>query len=318
MVLGPDTRTLIDEGFLSDFEVYAPPAQDWHAVKKTGGDYNMSELDKAVRKAKITGDAVAHYKKLAPGKSAIVFCTSVATAEDVAESFRAAGYNFQSIDGTMDADKRRALIDDMTAGRITGLTSCDIISEGTDIPRIECVILLRPTASTGLHRQQLGRGLRLFPGKERLIVLDHVGNTMAHGLPDENITWSLDGGAGGGKGRTAAGPKLRNCPSCLAVHKTAPVCPRCGHAYEVKARTIEYEEGELQRVERGVAGTGKPLEYWEAALKKLQQIERQRGYKPGWAQYILRSRQAKARAGTDALAAAVEQGLHAGRAAHEH
>lgn len=295
MVLGPDTSELIKAGFLSDYEVYAPPAPDLRGVHKVGGDYNLGELDKAMRKAKITGDAVKHYRKLAHGKSAVVFCTSVAHAEEVAQKFRDAGYNFKSIDGKMDADERRALIDDMTAGRITGLTSCDIISEGTDIPRIECVILLRPTASLGLHRQQVGRGLRLFPGKERLIILDHAGNTMAHGLPDDAIEWSLTSGVGGSGERKDVGPKLRNCPSCLAIHKSAPTCPRCGHVYEVKARRIDYEDGELQKVERGVAGTGKPDEYWQAARRKLEQIQRERGYKPGWADYILRSRQAKAR-----------------------
>jgi len=309
MVLGPHTDELITQGFLSDFEVYAPKPPNLSGVHTRAGDYVSSELDAAMRKAAITGDAVKHYKRLADGKSAVVFCVSVAHAEEVAAQFRAAGYRFKSIDGKMSAEERRGLIKDMTDGKIHGLTSCDIISEGTDIPRIEVVILLRPTKSMGLHRQQIGRGLRPFPGKQSLIILDHAGNTLVHGLPDERVAWTLDGGA---KRETSdeRAVALRNCPKCLSVHKFSPTCPRCGHAYTVKVREVEYVEGELERIVRGShAETGKPKGYWDAALQSLKAVEAAKGYKRGWAEIVLAGRQKKER---DRMRLALEMGVKAG------
>ena len=73
------------------------------------------------------------------------------------------------------------------------LTSCDLISEGLDVPNVSAVILLRPTKSLTLYLQQVGRGMRPAPGKAALVVLDHVGNVIEHGLPDQEPQWSLSG-----------------------------------------------------------------------------------------------------------------------------
>lgn len=309
MVLGPHTDELIAQGFLSDFEVYAPKAPNLSQVHTRGGDYVSAELEAAMRKQVITGDAIKHYRKLADGKSAVVFCVSVAHAEEVAQQFRAAGYKFQSIDGKMSAEQRAALIKDMTDGKLQGLTSCDIISEGTDIPRIEVAILLRPTKSMGLHRQQIGRGLRLFAGKSKLIILDHAGNTLVHGLPDERVEWSLAGGAK----REASGERavaLRNCPKCLAVHKFSLACPRCGHVYVTKSRKIETVDGDLELMVRGShAATGKSKGYWDAALEALETIEKAKGYKKGWAKIVLAARQETER---KRMALALETGVRVG------
>ena len=309
LVEGPDTAELIADGFLSDFQVYAPKPPNLTGVHMRAGDYVAAELDQAMRKAAITGDAVKHYTRLAAGKSAVVFCVSVAHAEEVAEQFRRAGYKFQSIDGKMSAEQRQALIADMTAGRIHGLTSCDIISEGTDIPRIEVVVMLRPTKSFGLYRQMAGRGLRLFDGKDKLLILDHAGNTLVHGMIDEPVEWSLAGGAK----RAESGERsvaLRNCPKCLSVHKSAPECPRCGHVYVVKSRVIEQVDGDLELMVRGShSRTGKSKGYWDAAYEALKAVEQAKGYKRGWAEKVLAGRQEAER---QRMARALEMGVKAG------
>ena len=309
LVEGPDTAELIADGFLSDFQVYAPKPPNLTGVHMRAGDYVAAELDQAMRKQAITGDAVKHYTRLAANKSAVVFCVSVAHAEEVAEQFRRAGYKFQSIDGKMSAEQRQTLIADMTAGRIHGLTSCDIISEGTDIPRIEVVVMLRPTKSFGLYRQMAGRGLRLFDGKDKLLILDHAGNTLVHGMIDEPVEWSLAGGAK----RAESGERsvaLRNCPKCLSVHKAAPECPRCGHVYVVKSRVIEQVDGDLELMVRGShSRTGKSKGYWDAAYEALKAVEKAKGYGRGWAEKVLAGRQEAER---QRMARALEMGVKAG------
>ena len=62
------------------------------------------------------------------------------------------------------------------ARKLEVLTSCMIISEGTDIPSVGGTILMRPTASLSLYLQMVGRELRPAPGKTEAVILDHVGN----------------------------------------------------------------------------------------------------------------------------------------------
>jgi superfamily II DNA or RNA helicase len=119
------------------------------------------------------------------------------------------------VHGGTPKDQRDAAIAGLGNGSIEVLTSCDLISEGLDVPAVGTVILLRPTKSLVLYMQQIGRGMRPAPGKDALIVLDHVNNTLAHGLPDLERCWTLAGidkeppaaepvGVGGGRPRFIA------------------------------------------------------------------------------------------------------------------
>jgi len=154
-----------------------------------------------------------------------------------------------------------------------------------------------------------GRGLRLFDGKDKLLILDHAGNTLVHGMIDEPVEWSLAGGAK----RAESGERsvaLRNCPKCLSVHKSAPECPRCGHVYVVKSRVIEQVDGDLELMVRGShSRTGKSKGYWDAAYEALKAVEKAKGYKRGWAERVLAGRQEAER---QRMARALEMGVKVG------
>lgn len=252
LVTGPTMRELIEAGFLSPYRIYAPPnALDLSGVRSRMGDYAKDQLSAAMDKPSITGDAVAHYQRLVPGKRAVAFCVSVAHAQHVANEFLGAGIPAEFLDGTLDAVERDRIIKRFEAGQTLVLSSCDIISEGFDLPAIEAAILLRPTQSLSLYIQQVGRALRTFPGKTEAVILDHVGAVVTHGLPDEEREWSLDGMAP--RKRQAANDnepdvKISTCPKCFAIHLPAPNCPTCGHVYPVQERKIEQADGELQEV----------------------------------------------------------------------
>jgi superfamily II DNA or RNA helicase len=170
---------------------------------------------------------------------------------------------------------------------------------------------MRPTKSLGLYLQQVGRGLRPAPNKSHLIVLDHAGNSIKHGLIEEPRAWSLEG-----RKKRQAVPAARQCPECYAVHTPAPTCPECGHSYasEPREREIEHVAGHLQEIDpvaRMAAATqanarlnrwrDKPLKdvLREAKDADLEEVAKARGYKRGWAFHIRRQRQA-ARAGVAA------------------
>lgn len=250
MVLGPTVAELTAQGFLSPADVYAPSTPDLSGLHKRAGDFVTNELEGAMDKPSITGSAVSHYTKLAAGKRACVFCVSVKHAKDVAEEFRRAGYNAHHVDGSMDITERDKVIADFEKGVVQVLTSCDLISEGFDIPAIEVAILLRPTQSLALYLQQVGRAIRIHPDKTSTIILDHAGNTTRHGFIDEHREWELTNGTTQRKKQGEAVPSARTCPECYAVHRPAPVCPKCGHVYQIQSRKIEQRDGDLVQVSR--------------------------------------------------------------------
>lgn len=253
MVLGPSMRELIDMGYLSPYRIFAPPtALDLSKVKIRAGDYAKDQLGEAIDKPTITGDAVDHYCRLAAGKRAVVFCVSVEHARHVAEQFMAAGVPAEMLDGNADPDERDACIKRFERGDTLVLTSCEIVSEGFDLPSIEVAILLRPTKSTSLFLQQVGRALRVFPGKDEAIIFDHVGAIRTHGFPDDDREWSLDGITKKKRAANDNGPavNVQVCPKCFSVHRPEPKCPACGYVYTAKERKLEVAEGELVEVTR--------------------------------------------------------------------
>jgi DNA repair protein RadD len=247
MVLGPTVAELIAEGSLSRYRAFAPTRPDMSGVGKRGGDYIKGETETVMDRPSITGDAVQHYFRLTPGKRAIAFCVSVAHAEHVASEFRRAGVAAASLDGGMDRNERRAVLAAFSAGSTPILTSCEIVSEGFDVPAIEVAILLRPTESLALYLQQVGRALRVFPGKEFAWILDHAGNIARHGFPDDPRDWKLEGVSASKRAGQKTTPTC-TCGKCFAIFPPAPACPYCGWTRDINGREVAYVDGVLEEI----------------------------------------------------------------------
>jgi superfamily II DNA or RNA helicase/HKD family nuclease len=106
---------------------------------------------------------------------AIVFCVSVAHAEFMTDWLNRAGLPAACVVGTTGADERRRAPQRLMSGELCALVTVDLYNEGVDLPMVDTLLLLRPTQSPVLFQQQIGRGLRLSPGKECCLVLDFVG-----------------------------------------------------------------------------------------------------------------------------------------------
>lgn len=292
MIDGPTVASLIHDGSLSGYRLFTPPVV-LGQLRMRMGDYVKSDLAAAVDKPSITGDAVAHYAKLAPGKRAVVFCVSLQHAEHVRDDFRSAGFTAERIDGGMERADRKTLVKRFTAGAVQVLTSCDLISEGFDLPAIEVAILLRPTASLGLYLQQVGRALRVHPGKGKALILDHAGNAGRHGLPDDDHQWQLGDDQGKAK-RKKPITSVRTCGRCYAAAKPGTmVCVECGFEWPVESREVLTVKGELHEVDSDVqrAKIDARREVGQSkTFNSLQQLEIQRGYRPGWAQHVWAAR----------------------------
>lgn len=300
MVIGPSMKDLIGEGHLVKPVVYAPPVNlDMSGIHSRGGDYVAAEIAELLDKPVITGDAVKHYKRICDGQPGIAFCASVKHAEHVAEEFRAAGYKAAMVDGKMPDLQRKRMIRGLGDGSVQILTSCDLISEGTDLPAVAAGILLRPTQSLGLYLQQTGRTLRPSPGKKFAYIIDHVGNTLLHGFPDDDRDWTLDGIKREPKQKRddlGEKPTMKQCPKCYAMHAILPACPMCGHSYEPKWKP-EANDGTLQELTPEKMEALKRHKRRDIAqaqtLEQLKEIGAKYGHKAGWAKHVWDARQAK-------------------------
>lgn len=298
MVLGPTVRQLIDLGALAQYRMFAPKqAVDLSGIGRRGGDFVRSEAAAAMDKPAIIGDSVAHYRRHCDGLPAVAFCVSVEHAEHVAAQYRTEGYRSASIDGSMPRELRRGILQEFSRGQLNVLTSCDLISEGFDVPGIVAAILLRPTQSLALYLQQVGRALRTAPGKAHAVILDHVGNSARHGAPCDDRDWSLVGRSEATRKTKAGEASVRQCPTCYAISPAAASkCRECGQAFPLQAREVEVLEGELSEVE--VAKTRRDAVRAQAEAQTLDDLialATERGYKNpvGWARHVHSGRQAK-------------------------
>lgn len=115
-------------------------------------------------------------------RKALVFTAGVRHAHDLAATLCASGINAAALDGSMPVNRRRELLADYRRGRIRALTNHGVLTEGFDDPATDCVVLARPIRSKSLYVQQVGRGLRLYPGKTDCLVVDVADVTGRHRL----------------------------------------------------------------------------------------------------------------------------------------
>lgn len=110
---------------------------------------------------------------------ALVFCVSVAHAEYMTDRLNRAGLPSACVVGDTPSDERRRAPRRLASGELCALVTVDLYNEGVDLPTVDTLLLLRPTQSPVLFQQQIGRGLRLAPGKESCLILDFVGQHRA-------------------------------------------------------------------------------------------------------------------------------------------
>ncbi len=294
LVAGPSVESLISDGWLVPPVVYAPQTVSLDGVRTTGGDYNRGDLVDLLDRPHLYGDVIKHWRSLASDLPTVAFCVSVSHARATAATFRRVGIEAESIDGEMDGAQRARIVGDFRSGRITVLASCDLISEGFDLPGIHAAILLRPTKSLGLYLQQVGRALRPATGKTQAVIIDHAGNCLRHGLPNETRDWTLTTDRAT---RTALQP-IKQCPTCYGIYPAhMRACPNCGAetATEVKRPITHDERAELRRVEAEELARYRNMRYADAVrsgrtLAELRKIARARGYHTRWALRILQER----------------------------
>jgi DNA repair protein RadD len=297
LVLGPSIRQLERAGFLAQMAVYAPPlAADLSRLRQVRGDFEQRSLADLMMQQKLLGEPVEHWIKhvveaTGGAQPTILFAVDVRHSQAMAERFTAAGFRARHIDANTPGDQRRAVIAGLRDGATQILCNCGIVSEGLDVPVARALVMVRPTQSDALYLQMCGRVARPNAGGAKSIVLDHAGNCLRLGRPNEDRTWTL---AGNDEPKQPA--PVRDCPECGAVIPlSARVCPECGAILETETprRNPAEKQGQLQLLpdedlpllgvnfQRDI-GWAEAAEDRQSLAMRLGYVCKRRDYEWGW------------------------------------
>lgn len=293
----PGVAELIELGYLVPTRVFAPSRPDLSGVKVARGDYVEAQLAERMDRAELVGDIVEHWLRLAERRRTVVFATTVAHSVHLRDQFRAAGVWAEHIDGGTPADERDGILAKLRAGSVEVVCNCAVLCEGWDQPEVACLVLARPTRSTALFRQMVGRALRPAPGKVDALVLDHAGAVFEHGFIDDPIRWTLQEDRRAENPRQAArmahkAPALATCPECHAVRLGGQACSNCGWRPQARAEVVAVRDGDLAPVDRNrkVGLADWTPEEKHSFFRQLIWIARERNYRAGWASHKYRER----------------------------
>lgn len=250
MVIGPSLAELTARGYLVPARTYARKKPDLRGVSTTAGDYQQDELQEAMNKPEIVGDVVKEWQKNAAGRLTVVFAVGVKHSIALRDAFRATGVTAEHLDGETPKAERERLLADLTAGRITVLCNCGVLSEGWDCPPVSCVCIVRPTMSLVLYLQMAGRTLRTSSGKVDSIINDHGGCVYRHGLITAEREWTLDGEKSRPKGKRTkdVADCVKVCPDCDRVAELADEKCSCGYVFKARRKPLKTVDGELELV----------------------------------------------------------------------
>ncbi|MBR8828401.1 MAG: DEAD/DEAH box helicase family protein [Gomphosphaeria aponina SAG 52.96 = DSM 107014] len=165
----------IENGFLVPYTYYGLQDNiDYNNLRHNGSKYNLADLDRSLIIKERNEKIYEEYLQKGSGHKALGFCCSVKHANAMADFFNSKGIPAVSI--TSSSDNRDELTQSFRENKYTVAFTVDLFNEGVDFPDIRVLLFLRPTESKTVFFQQLGRGLRLCGGKDKVVVIDFIGN----------------------------------------------------------------------------------------------------------------------------------------------
>ena len=204
-------------------------------VKKSVSDFDMAAVETIMNTVPINARVIERWREKAAGRKTIVFCSTIAHAEAVAQAFCAADVAAVSLHGQHTESERKSRLFAYEQGDVEVIVNVAVLTEGYDYPPTRCIVLLRPSSLKSTLIQMVGRGLRIVdpeehPGvdKSDCIVLDFGTASIMHGRLEEEV--QLDG-------KTVKDAPQKCCPKCggfVPLHLME--CPLCLYVWEVATR----------------------------------------------------------------------------------
>lgn len=274
LVIPTTIGELIDQGYLSQFVAYAPDVPDLSGVKVKAGEFVESGLEAVMGEAKLLGSVVETWLAKGENRPTLCFAVNRKHAADLRASFERQGIATGYVDAMTDMVERERINRQFRHGEIKVICSVRTMTTGVDLP-VSCIIDAAPTQSEMLHVQKIGRGLRVNPGTEDCLILDHAGNSIRLGLVTDIHHTALDSTAPGApQERKAKAEKLpKPCNKCETLH-TGLICPACGNE-RVPVAGVDTVDGELVEItgRKAAATMADKQAFWSMALY----LDRERG-----------------------------------------
>jgi DNA repair protein RadD len=291
LIIVSTTEELIAAGYLSRFKVFAPSHPDLGKVTTVAGDYHVGQLSTAMSTGNLVADVVETWRAKAENRPTFVFAVDRAHASLLQSQFEECGIPTGYIDFKTPREERAEIRRQFHNGEIKIVCNVECLTTGVDWD-VRCISLARPTKSEMLYVQMIGRGLRIAPGKDHCLILDHSDTTERLGfvtdIHHEKLSMAKPKDAA--EAEEPEKPLPKPCPSCSFMRPPrVAVCPHCGFAPN-KRSGVQYEEGELLELEesparkrnKGVRGELQKLRP-EVLYGALKLIAMRRGYNPRWA-----------------------------------
>lgn len=169
----------IKEGYLTPIKALTIPLKiDMSSVSVQAGDFKASDIGTALDPY-LEGIA-EEMKKYCSDKKTVVFLPLVKTSQKFRDLLNEHGFQAAEVNGN--SQDRAEILADFETGKYNVLCNSMLLTEGWDCPSVDCIVVLRPTKVRSLYCQMVGRGTRLFPGKDHLLLLDFLWHTERHEL----------------------------------------------------------------------------------------------------------------------------------------
>jgi len=268
-----NTAELQSIGRLAKMRYFSISGADLSKVRTQMGDFKLDDLRIVCDDHRLIDGLIEQWFKHCPNKRTLAFCVSIDHAKHTMEAF---GKHVPSAMVTGDTPKgeRYALYKALGQGEIQVLTSVNVVSIGFDVPNVEVGLLMRPTKSSAMHFQQVGRIMRSAPGKEFGMILDQAGNCLRHGVPEEIDCWELDEA----KKKSNGDAPAKVCPECGAINLTfAMKCVGCG--YEFPRKDPMDVSHQLEEISIGSVKMSRKQRFYRSRLSEAYR----KNYNPRWA-----------------------------------
>jgi superfamily II DNA or RNA helicase len=232
------TQNLIDLGYLVMPQIFGSKVDlDLSGVRLTAGDYNKADLSDAMKETVLRGDLLSNWSSRVMEQTGaksvsdcractVIFAPSVEHSISIIEQFKAAGIPAAHLDAKTPARERDSILGALRSRELSVVSNVGILTEGWDLPHLECVVLARPTRSRSMFKQMVGRLMRPDAGKRFAFVLDHANCTQTHGFVNDPEVYDLSGRE-----------KRPRKGSSMAPHKT---CKKCDGLLPLQAKTCSF------------------------------------------------------------------------------
>ena len=236
-------KELITQGYLCPLITKGSKRQhDYSKLHVRAGEFVSAEVDELVNtESNVYAACREIVEQTADRNKVLIFASSVEHAKHVQKTLAdMTGLECGLVTGSTPVQERDLLLRRFKGEQIQAnlfndtlpvlkyMTNVNVLTTGFDAQDIDCVVMLRPTASPGLYQQMVGRGLRLHPSKPNCLILDFGGNIVRHGPIDaihiKDKRTSDDGEV-----------PAKQCPECqLIIHAAYSICPGCGYTFPAR------------------------------------------------------------------------------------